>query len=406
MAFFGTMAGRVFDYLPNAIVFPWPLLLLFVTLLVARRRMVERRVLGQCQAPFWREVAVEAIGGIAAGFAGSLILLYLGITLNTDGFAYVFFLALFLMLLDLRYLCFAYAGGLLSLFSLITGLPKLHIPSLLALVAVLHVTESLLILIDGDRRALPIYLRGPEGTVGGYLLQRVWPMPLICLSMAAITPQDSVIYFNSPSWWPLIPLEAAKNSVSNLVFVAIQAAVALGYGDLAMTTTPRRKAVSTAGLLGLYSLALLALAVAAARLPGFAWVAALFSPFGHELVLFAARRMELRGKPAFAQAEDGITILAVLSNTQAERAGLRPGRVIVSLDGRPVRNKAEFLARLGESTHLATLVTRGSDERDEQRHELRREGRPLGLVLAPDPGEPAQVKIGPWRFLPTRRGAL
>ena len=406
MTFFATMAGRVFDYLPNAIVSPWPLLLVFVAMLVGRRRVVERRVLGQCQAPFWREVAVEAISGIAAGFAGSLILLYLGITLNTDGFAYVFFLALFLMLLDLRYLCFAYAGGLLSLFSLITGLPKLHIPSLLALVAVLHITESLLILIDGDRRALPVYFQRPEGTVGGYLLQRVWPMPLICLGMAMITPQDSVVYFNNPSWWPLIPLAAAKSSVSNLVFLPLSAAVALGYGDLAMTTTPRRKAVRTAGLLGLYSLILLALAVAAARLPGFAWVAALFAPLGHELVLFTARRMELHGRPAFAQAENGVTILAILPNTQADRAGLRPGRVIVSLDGQPVRNKAEFLARLGESAHQATLVTREPDGRDEQRHELRREGKHLGLILAPDPDEPAQVKLGPWRFLPTRRGAL
>ena len=406
MTFFGAMAGRVFDYLPYAIAFPWPLLLVFVSLLVARRRAVERRVLGQCQAPFWREVAVEAIGGIAAGFAGSLILLYLGITLSTDGFAYVFFLALFLMLLDLRYLCFAYAGGLLSLFSLITGLPKLHIPSLLALVAVLHITESLLILVDGDRRALPVYLQRPEGTVGGYLLQRVWPMPLICLSMAMAAPHDSVVYLNNPNWWPLIPLEAAKSSVNTLVFLALPAAVALGYGDLAMTTTPRRKALRTAGLLGLYSLALLALAVAAVKLPSFAWVAALFAPLGHELVLFTARRMELRGKPAFAQAGNGVTILAVLPNTGAERAGLRPGRVIVRLDGQPVRNKGEFLARLGESAHPAALVTADPDGLNERDHELRRGGKHLGLVLAPDPDEPAQVKLGPWRFLPTRRGIL
>ena len=272
--------------------------------------------------------------------------------------------------------------------------------------AVLHITESLLILIDGDRRALPVYLRRSEGTVGGYLLQRVWPMPLICLSMAMITPQDGLVYLNNPSWWPLIPLEAAKNSVSNLVFLALPAAVALGYGDLAMTTTPRRKAIRTAGLLGLFSLVLLALAVAAARLSVFAWVAAIFAPLGHELVLFAARRMELRGRPAFAQAENGVTILAVLPNTQADRAGLRPGRVIVNLDGEPVRNKAEFLARLGESTHQATLETRERDGRDERSHELRRDGKHLGLILAPDLDEPAQVKFGPWRFLPTRKGTL
>jgi len=399
MAFLCTMAGKVFDTLPAAIIFPWPVFILIVSFLAARRRVVEQHLLGRCRIPFWREVAGDAVSGITAGYAGSLVLLYLGITVSTEGFIYIPILSFMLMLIDLRYLCLAYAGGLLSLISLATGLPALHIPGLFALVAVLHFVESALILAGGDQRALPVYLRRPEGTVGGYLLQRVWPMPLLCLGITTAASTQSVVYLQSPSWWPLIPI----NLASGMIFMVFPAAVALGYGDLSLTSSPRVKAVRTAGLLGLYSVVLLALAVAAVRIPVCAWMAAFFAPCGHELVLFTARQIELHGKPAFAHMAAGVKVLAVMPGSRAATAGIRPGAVIAEVNGHPVESKADLLARLGESILLTTIVTRPPDGREERRIELRGDTTSIGLVLAPDLDEPAQVSIGPWRFLPWRR---
>lgn len=51
---------------------------------------------------------------------------------------------------------------------------------------------------------------------------------------------------------------------------------------------PHKKVQLTAGLSFVYSLILLVLAVAADRFVGLAYIAALFSPIGHELVVYSA----------------------------------------------------------------------------------------------------------------------
>lgn len=404
MAFLRTMATQVYRGLPFVIVFPWTVILLITALLAARRRALERRILGQSFKPFWRELAEDAIAGIAAGFLGSLILLYLGITLSTSGFEYLILLAIFLMFFNLRFLCLSYGAGLLSLLSLVTGQPRLHIPGLLALVAVLHVTESFLILARGGIGALPVYLRRDGKTIGGYILQRAWPMPLIYLSATTEILQGTT-RVETPPWWPLIGPAAAPGSA--LTFLLLQAAVALGYGDLALTSPPVDKARRTSFLLILYSLVLLGLAVGSTKVPGLAWLGAVFSPAGHELVLYLARRAELRGKPAFTQEEaGGLTILAVLPGSPAAQAGLEPGRLIKALDGHPVRTKADLQARLQGAPSRIDVTTVGRDGRGERRHELTAGAGGLGLILAPDPDEPAHFNLDSWRLRPGRGNTI
>ena len=401
MIFFSEIARLVFDSLPWAIVSYLPFFLLLVAILIARRRKIERAVLGINRVPFWREIAHDALIGIAAGYIGSLALIYLGIALDTAGFLYVLLLAILLFFMDPHYLCLAYAGGFVSLISLATGLPRLHIPGLLALVAVLHITESALILIDGDRQAIPIYLKHPKGTIGGCLLQRIWPVPLIALSAIVAAGQKDVTYLHSPAWWPLIPMSLGATMA--LIYTAIPVAAALGYEDLALTSSPRIKALRTAGLLFLYSLILLALAVASARFEVFAWLAALFAPCGHELTLYATRQIELRGRPAYTNMLGGVKILAILPESRAAKAGLKPGETIAAVNNQPVRTKAELLLRLGESIILTSIDTMPRKRRPGRQYEFRGDARQLGLVLAPDLDEPAQVEVCPWRFLSKRK---
>ena len=58
----------------------------------------------------------------------------------------------------------------------------LDIPALLALSAVLHFAEALLVRIQGSRFATPLFLEGKRGKlVGGYQMQSFWPLPLFLL---------------------------------------------------------------------------------------------------------------------------------------------------------------------------------------------------------------------------------
>ena len=137
----------------------------------------------------------------------------LGISINDLGILYLWVLAVLLMLINPRFLCFSYAGGLLALFSLFTGYPKLNIPALMGLVAVLHLVESALILASGHSGSLPVYVRNRFGrVVGAFNLQKFWPVPLAIIAIGYIGPQLP----RMPGWWPLLgtgcPLGACSRS--------------------------------------------------------------------------------------------------------------------------------------------------------------------------------------------------
>jgi len=65
----------------------------------------------------WRLTLSAALFGILGGFLGSCLLILIGISVNEIGGIYLLLTALGLMLIQQRFLCFAYAGGVLSLSS-------------------------------------------------------------------------------------------------------------------------------------------------------------------------------------------------------------------------------------------------------------------------------------------------
>src|SRR5690606_32464385 len=99
-----------------------------------------------------RAVLYGALGGVMA----TAIFILLGISLNEVGIWPLWILALLLMLIHPRFLCFSYGAGILALSHLIFGLPDLDIPALMALVAILHLVEAVLIHLVGAAGATPI----------------------------------------------------------------------------------------------------------------------------------------------------------------------------------------------------------------------------------------------------------
>ena len=106
-----------------------------------------------------------------------------------------------------RFLCFAYAGGLIALSSAVLGWPVVNVPHLLSLVAVLHVVESILIVLSGRYGDMPAFLRRNDGrVVGAFQLQNVWPLPLVLLMAVAVPEGDMRGFALGSSWWPVLPV--------------------------------------------------------------------------------------------------------------------------------------------------------------------------------------------------------
>lgn len=327
--------GRV---LVNTLTSPSFLLLYFllfglVTWQYRRLQMMSEPLLKGRKNIYVRSALVSSLLGLLGGIIGSIFLVFLGVDLAGIGIGQLWLVAIILMLIKPRFLCFAYAAGLLSISNLLFAYPTLNIPQLMGLVAVLHLVESLLILLNGPYSPFPVYIKKAGGLRGGFNLQLFWPIPLVALiSVGWVDTPGAII---TPDWWPL--LQNYSQFTTDQTFALLPVIAMLGYGEISTTQTPYRATRKSALHLFLFSLSLLLLSMLASRYPLFLPVVALFSPLGHEMVIWMGMRTENR-TPIYVPPERGVRILDVLPGTSAQRNGLRSHDVILTLNGQPVNS--------------------------------------------------------------------
>ncbi|MBS3990304.1 MAG: PDZ domain-containing protein [Dethiobacter sp.] len=379
-----------------------PLFWLVVLLITSQYGRVARnevQLFGRAKYSVARQTFYFALLGLAGGFLASLLLVLFGISLLDIGIIYVWPLAVLLLLVHPRYLCFAYAGGLVGAFSallqlleqfwpavtlgILSGLAAIHIPGLLALIGILHLTESFLIAVSGHLFPSPLYLKTDKGVVGGYSLQKFWPLPLVGL-VALLVPQaaaEAVSGVRMPEWWPLLAGSALPGAGETLLYLLTPIVAGLGYGDLAISTSPQKKSRRSALNLGCYSLILIAAAFLAFHYPLFTIPAALLSPFGHEFLIISGNKQEFSGTPLFAARKNGVKILDIFPRSPAAAAGLVSGQVILSVNGLPVNDSLAMQNIMALAGSMADLEVEGQNNSIKL---VFSDFRSTGMILAPD----------------------
>jgi hypothetical protein len=343
----------------------------------------------------WLPDLVQATGyGILGGVLGSVLMVFVGLTLSGSGLNYIWPVAILLMLIDARFLCFAYAGGILALSNLLLGWPQINVPQVLALVAILHMVESVLIYFSGHLGAVPAYIKINENqVVGGYVLQRFWPIPVVALLVIGQTTavQSGV---PMPDWWPLIKTDIEAADPDTLLYALFPVMAGLGYGDLVTARKPREKAHISAKYLFLYSVVLLILAVLAGKYFVIGILAALFSPLGHEFLIYIGKQMELSSKPIYISPGHGVKLLDVIPGTIAWRAGLRSGDVIIGFNDMPLFNKSSLEYLLQHNSGMVEMAYVSGKEQNYHRELVKiTPDQPFGIIPVPEAHEKSHMEI-------------
>ncbi|MDF2521980.1 MAG: trypsin-like serine protease with C-terminal domain [Clostridia bacterium] len=329
-------------------------LVVVIMLLYKKTSNIEMAMLKN-KLPLMQKTTSALFNGLIAGLLGSLLVLLLGITIEryasydqsifASGITYIWIIAVLLSLINARYLCFSYAGGIVALINLIIDFPNVYVPGLMALIGILHLIESLLIWIDGYSFSVPIFLKNKTGRiVGGYIMNRMWPIPLV-LTVLAFPMTGAISYITSeamPAWWPLLRQYQA------FAYMPFLVPVVLGYSDVALTQSPENRCKKSAARLAVYSVILIALAVAGSKWEIFSYLAALFSPIAHEMLIKWGKREEENGKSLYDPSGEGICILYIREHSAAKQIGLQPGDRILSINNIVVQDEsqlAEFLSR-------------------------------------------------------------
>lgn len=308
-------------------------------LYIQRNAQLEIFWLGILRNPVSTQLANVLLFGMVVGLLASGLIVLLGITIDYRAILFIWPLALLLMLFNQRYMCFSYAGGAISLLSLLVGWPKFDVSAIIALVGILHLMESLLIFLDGYRDSLPVWMEHSMfKPVGAYLMQKMWPIPLVVLVIPEATAElASGGGVSMPQWWPLF-----KSNQMAEVFALLPIVAVLGYGDIALTQLPRERAKESGFWLGVYSLIILILAVISSRVYWVKYVAAISTPLLHELLIIISKRGQMKGEPAFAVPWRGLRILEVLPESPSQQMGLQRGDILLNINGKNI-NSMEML---------------------------------------------------------------
>lgn len=394
------MARLVVTTLPQVLLSGWAAALLLVAVLLAylqyrRIATTESELHGVALHPALEQTQQALLAGVAAGVAGSFVLTVAGVGLaempgTASALLYLWPVSLLLGAVNPRFYCFAYAATLVSICRLVTGWPNVEIPSLLGLVAALHMVEALLILMNGAAGATPVSLAGKAGDpVPGFALQRFWPVPLV---LPLFTPETAQT-LTMPAWWPLIGSEAM--GAGALGWQLIPAVVTMGYSDLAITAPPARRARQSSLVLLAYSAILLLLSAGAARFAPLLWAAALFSGFGHEAMAVWSGQVQLRGLPYLRRPERGVGVLDVVPGSPAYLAGLRSGAVILAVDDYEVHSRSQLHELLLSSQAYVRLMYRNDREVSHTRLPRPEQGfLGLGVITLPEHGDPELATMG------------
>lgn len=342
----------------------------------------------------------QLVFGIIGGTIGSIILSSLGIVFDQNsGIMYLFLISMLLMFIKPRLICFSYSGAILGAIGILSKLIDSFIPnlrygttlnidilSLMMFVGVLHVIEGLLVMIDGDRGAVPVFTNREGKILGGYALKRYWVLPIAII--IALTANSSISDYvvtsvQIPNWWPLIKSPSILAIIATSIISVIPFYAVLGYSSITFTRSKKEKVIVSGLHIMIYGIILTVVAqLARVGIVG-EIITIIFAPIGHELMLAIQRKNEEKREPKFVSDEEGLMILEIASDSEISKLGLKNGNKIISINNKSINSEAEIYSILKESLYNVELKVKDLSGAIRDVNFKHDKNKRIGMLLVP-----------------------
>jgi hypothetical protein len=389
--------------------------------------VMQKMIIGEgMNSPFELTIS-QIVIGIFAGAIGSIILSFLGVAFSEDSVIYIIFLiSIFFMLWNPKYICFAYSGALLGAVSLILdiisknyagtsinilgntidianiNMLNIDIAALMTMVAVLHLIEGILVMVDGKRGAIPVFTNRDNKIIGGFALKRYWALPIALFFIVSKTGSTGLTeQVATPNWWPLLKGTSLISLMKDAALGLFAFYGVIGYNSVTFTRNKKEKTFISGTAIITYSILLFILAQVSVYGVFYKVLVLIFAPLAHELMLYYTRYLEVSGEPKYMSSDEGIMVLEVAPNSPADKMGIKSGDLLIEVNGRKIENEQDILNASKEGSNFISFKLRNvkNDIKEVDYNKLNLSKR-LGIVMVPKtiPGDSAIVKLEESKF--------
>jgi hypothetical protein len=372
--------------------------------------VMQKMIIGDSLNSAFELTISQVVIGIFAGVLASIAITFLGVAFDGNSAVYLIFLiSIFFMFWKPKYICFAYSGAVLGFISLFLELIskvyagvklnilggsinlsdvnvlKVDIGGLMTVVAVLHIIEGLLVMIDGTRGAIPVFTNRDEKIIGGFALRRNWVLPValffIISNASSLGATHNVA---TPDWWPLIKSSPVTRMAKDAAVSLFAYFGVIGYSTVTFTKNKSEKVVSSGIGILLYGIALLAAAQLAPLGYMYQLLVVVFAPLAHEIMLNIQRYMEVNGTPKYMSTEEGIMVLEVAPNSPASEMGIKSGDMLVEVNSRKIEDEHDILSASKQGQgYISFKLRRGLNRFHEVSYNKLNSEKRLGIVFVP-----------------------
>lgn len=294
-----------------AVLDPIFFIMVYVTYLFYKKNVqLEKSMLTFAQTTPQKKVVDATLEGIVIGILGSWLMKIIGLPLEiTKASLLLIPTALLLSLKNPRFACFSYAVPIVGMVSLFIPRVQFDILGMMSLVGNLHLMEAVLVYIVGAKGSIPVMVRLRGDYVGGYSMQKYWPIPIALFTIGG-------------GFAPLCGI--------------------LGFGSMAITTTPEKKAKKMGLLIGLYAIAILIGARVVHIYPAYKLLALLLMPLLHEVVYYLDYHFESNQSPIYTIPYNGIRVLDVKHDSYGYEMGIKRGDIIDQINNYSIKHAPDY----------------------------------------------------------------
>ena len=296
----------------------------------------------------------QIVLGILAGAIGSIVLSVLGVTFSENsGIEFIFMISILSLFYKKKYISYAYSSAILGVIGICLNIISssigmklflnVDILSLMTFVGVMYILEGLLIIVDGNRGAIPVFTKKEDKIVGGFSFSRYWPIPIAILMIFnnSIAGEDS-IYSNVASWWPIINNKAVLSLLATAMIASIPLYGIMGYSNVTFTQEKKTKSLRCGSAILVYGISVALVAqLANINIVG-QIISIIYTPLAFELIMRYEYRVEKKGQCLYVSDDEGIMVLEVTPNSPAYEVGIKRGDKIIEINGQNIKSEGDI----------------------------------------------------------------